>query len=317
MRKVKQIKSLEEELQKAQQKIAVLEEEKLNIKQQHKQFLNELEANLLHTIDQQEHVNGQHHNLEDLVLQIRQRFDEIQSLGQQSNQHSEQLVIKGNEIVSNYEKLASHTGYYLQIVEQNKVLMDNLELQMTNTATRMQELGEHSNTIREIVQVISDIANQTNLLALNASIEAARAGEHGKGFAVVAAEVGKLAESTRESTSTIDEVATTIQEKIQDAEQGTNENQETVQNSTKFNNKTVEILSEMNSIVENTKKITINVLEEINSQSNLTNQMVNDIYNTNDSFETIKQTLHKHIDDARVVDQQLASGINGINENAK
>ncbi|QGS68434.1 hypothetical protein CV093_07350 [Oceanobacillus sp. 143] len=57
-----------------------MEQEKVNIKQQHKQFLNEFETNLLHTIDQHEHVNGQHHHIEDLVLQIKQRFDEIQSL---------------------------------------------------------------------------------------------------------------------------------------------------------------------------------------------------------------------------------------------
>ncbi|RDW18153.1 hypothetical protein CWR48_11230 [Oceanobacillus arenosus] len=314
MRKANKIKTLEEQLHVAQQKIALLEQEKLNIKQEHQQFLSEFETNLLHTIKQQEQVNGQHHNLEDLVIQIKHQFEEIQSLGEQSNQHSEELVVKGNEIVNNYEKLASHTGYYLQIVEQNKLLMDNLELQMGNTAARMRELGEHSKTIREIVQVISDIANQTNLLALNASIEAARAGEHGKGFAVVAAEVGKLAESTRESTSTIDEVATTIQEQIKDAEQGTIENQETVQNSTTFNNKTVEMLSEMNTIVENSKEITINVLEDITSQNNLTSKMVNEINRTNDSFATIKQTLLQHINDAKIVDQQLAAGITGINE---
>jgi methyl-accepting chemotaxis protein len=60
------------------------------------------------------------------------------------------------------------------------------------------ELGEKSQRIGKITDVIGSIARQTNLLALNAAIEASRAGEHGKGFAVVADEVRKLAgESAR------------------------------------------------------------------------------------------------------------------------
>ncbi|QGS68433.1 hypothetical protein CV093_07340 [Oceanobacillus sp. 143] len=77
------------------------------------------------------------------------------------------------------------------------------------------------------------------------------------------------------------------------------------------------MLNEMNSIVDNTKNITIKVLEDIKSQHNLTNQMVSEINSTNDSFATIKQTLFQHIEDARAVDQQLAFGISGINENTK
>ncbi len=82
---------------------------------------------------------------------------------------------------------------------------------VAETAKKVKHLGESSQKISTVVNLISTFAAQTNLLALNASIEAARAGEAGRGFAVVADEVRALAQQSAQATTEIAKLVADIQ----------------------------------------------------------------------------------------------------------
>ena len=89
--------------------------------------------------------------------------------------------------------------------------MDTIRDQIQGTSKRIKRLGESTQEIGDIVELINGFAEQTNVLALNAAIQAASAGGAGKGFAVVADEVQTLAESATHSTRRIESLVQTIQ----------------------------------------------------------------------------------------------------------
>ncbi len=95
--------------------------------------------------------------------------------------------------------------------------MNKISEVVSQSAEKVFTLGQNSDKIGEIIQVIDDIADQTNLLALNAAIEAARAGEAGRGFAVVAEEVRNLAQRSAQAAKN---TADMISESVKNADDG-------------------------------------------------------------------------------------------------
>lgn len=117
-------------------------------------------------------------------------------------------AIRNIAMVTNesYEESVSASKYSSQgvdVIEQNRGRLESLENTLHLNEIAMLELDSRVKQIREMVDMISGIADSTNLLALNAAIEAARAGEQGRGFAVVADEVRKLASDTSQQTTNI------------------------------------------------------------------------------------------------------------------
>jgi methyl-accepting chemotaxis protein len=106
-----------------------------------------------------------------------------------------------------HTKVEAGTG----TAEQSGKAMESLHALTGSLRENINRLGDQSNNIGNIMNVITDIADQINLLAMNASIEAAHAGEAGKGFAVVAGEVRKLAEKTRAAAQEVDSSITDMQ----------------------------------------------------------------------------------------------------------
>ncbi|MFT4198481.1 MAG: methyl-accepting chemotaxis protein [Pseudoxanthomonas sp.] len=105
--------------------------------------------------------------------------------------------------------------------------MDQIRDQIQETSKRIKRLGESSQEIGSVVELINDISEQTNILALNAAVQAASAGEAGRGFAVVADEVQRLAERTSNATRRIESLVQAIQvdtnEAVSSMEQTTSE----------------------------------------------------------------------------------------------
>ena len=109
------------------------------------------------------------------------------------------------------EQATSSTVTALASVNETVKGMEGIRESIAESEKRIKRLGERSQEITGIVNLINTIAERTHVLALNASMQAAAAGDAGRGFAVVAEEVQRLAESSRQATQQIAQLVNNIQ----------------------------------------------------------------------------------------------------------
>jgi len=145
--------------------------------------------------------------------------------------------------------------------------MNEIRDQIQDTAKRIKRLGESSQEIGEIVDLISEISEQTNVLALNAAIQAASAGEAGRGFSVVAEEVQRLAERSAEATKQIAALVQTIQADTQEAVAAMERSTEQVVQGTQLTDAAGQALQEIqeltNSLAELMQSIAVSTKDQV------------------------------------------------------
>ncbi len=194
--------------------------------------------------------------------------DEIMQSVEEANRNKEEMIEANSMLGEARDEIVNLTARVQSGAEAEEELASSID-----------RLSQDMDQVKDVLSVISDIADQTNLLALNAAIEAARAGEHGRGFAVVADEVRKLAERTQK---TLSEINATINVIVQSSSSASDQ----MGINSKQMNELVIISTEVESKINRTTEI-------VNHATNASDKTVQDFENTGVSINSISKRISK------------------------
>jgi methyl-accepting chemotaxis protein len=209
------------------------------------------------------------------------KVSEVHHLLQEMQTTMKDVEQKAGETAGAVEKAADGARQGGEVAHQTMEKMAALNNAIRRSSDVMNRLGNKSQQIGRVVDIISGIAEQTNLLSLNAAIEAARAGEQGRGFAVVAEEIRKLADESTKATAEITDLIQQVQEGTQEAmvamEDGSHEAEEGRRSIMQMRNTLEDIIS----VVENASSSSQNIKGYMEGSKKKADQVVQSVQEIN------------------------------------
>ncbi len=251
------------------------------------------------------------------------QIDSVQSVTGivQDMDRSFNLIIQDVRDVTAVSNKTASTAQAESISIENTIKqMAAIETTTHKAAALVDNLGDRSREIGQIVSTISGIAEQTNLLALNAAIEAARAGEQGKGFAVVADEVRKLAEQSQSAAKQIAELIKHIQLDTQQAVTAMNEGTNEVKLGTQSVNTAGNTFKEIALLIDNvSKKITASTenLLTVSTESEAIAKAVEAVQKISGDIAAQTQSVNAAVQQQTASSEEMASSSHMLMKSAE
>lgn len=199
---------------------------------------------------------------------------EISTTMQELAATSKQIADNAGSVADMAEQTLSSAQAGKETVDDTVEGMDEIREATGQIAGKILELGQKSQDIGDIIELINSIADRTDLLALNAAIEAAKAGEAGRGFAVLAEEIRILAENVMNSTKQITELVSEIQNSINASVMAMEEGTKRVERGVELASKTGASLDEILSMIEKTTMSARQIMMSTQQQQSASDQAV-------------------------------------------
>ena len=236
----------------------------------------------------------------DSLQEAVQTMDRVAEMAEQSNQSAEQATQVTNDALTTVNDTVRD--------------MESIRATIAETEKRIKRLGERSQEITGIVNLINTISERTHVLALNASMQAAVAGEAGRGFSVVAEEVQRLAESSRNATQQIatlvgniqqetNETINTVNRTISQVVEGSKQAQAAGEQMRLTQEITAQLVSQVQGIAqasEQQKAMSQQLLQAVQQIGDSTEQTARQIEAQNKETETLQQAAARLVESVNV-----------------
>jgi len=265
-----------------------------------------------------------------VTITASQNESSVQDLSVAAQQQTQEITValeQLDQVVESIRAVATNADQAEAIVKQTTATVASSDAAMDRTvegiiairetvavtAKKVKRLGESSQKISGVVNLINEFAAQTNLLALNASIEAARAGEEGRGFAVVADEVRSLARQSAEATTEIENLVAEIQaetnEVVEAMELGTEQvvvGTQLVDETRESLNSIAQVTTEMKSLVNSITQATLSQSESSESVTSVMKDVANIAQKTSSDANKVSTSFRDLLEISQTLQESVS-----------